>query len=121
MQQLVDQAFLSASAPQFSQVSGDGDAFIEPNETWAVDMVLTNSGGASASSIVGTLSSNSANVTVLSSQSTYPNLGPGDSSNNLLLSFRVEPAYLCGARLALGGPAVPFTGPAAAVLVTDLT
>ena len=95
------QAFLTASAPQFFQVIGDGDGVIEPNETWAVDMVLTNSGGASASSIVGTLQSNSANVTVLNSQSTYPNLGPGDSSNNLSLTFRVEPAYLCGARLSL--------------------
>ncbi|MCX7059662.1 MAG: S8 family serine peptidase [Gammaproteobacteria bacterium] len=86
----------------FSQQSGDNDSAIEPNETWEVDLTVLNIGGATASAISATLSSNSPDITVLTGQQDLPvNLGPGDSTSTGKLRFRLGSSYPCGAPLPL--------------------
>ncbi len=81
----------------FTQVSGDGDAFIEPNETWSVSLPLTNQGGATASSVRVSLSSSTSGVTIVNADSAYPNIAPGSSAANTSgFTFRVESTFPCG-------------------------
>ncbi|WP_293395238.1 Calx-beta domain-containing protein, partial [Nevskia sp.] len=91
------QPFLSAGTAVYTQIVGDGDNVIEPNETWSISLPLTNIGAASAASINSTLSSATAGVTILSANSTYPNLAPSASAGNATAyQFRVETAFPCG-------------------------
>ncbi|HEX4499217.1 MAG TPA: IPTL-CTERM sorting domain-containing protein [Thermoanaerobaculia bacterium] len=70
-------AFLAAGTPVKTQVSGDGDAFVEPNETWSLTIPLSNTGGASATGIVGTLTTSTPGITILTGTSAYPDLTVG--------------------------------------------
>ncbi len=97
------QAVLAVGNAVYTQVSGDGDNAIEPNETWSVSIPLRNVGAATAASISGTLSAPSTTgLTILDSVSSYPNLAPNASAaNSTAFRFRVESNYLCGRPLAL--------------------
>ena len=97
------QAVLAVGNAVYTQVSGDGDNAIEPNETWSVSIPLRNVGAATAASVSGTLSAPSTTgLTILDSVSSYPNLAPNASaSNSTAFRFRVESNYLCGRPLAL--------------------
>ena len=55
-----------------TQVVGDGDAFIEPNETWNLTVPLTNIGGATATAISAVLSTSTPGVTVDPAQLRLP-------------------------------------------------
>jgi len=91
------QPYLAAGTAVYTQIVGDGDNVIEPNETWSISLPLTNVGAASAASINSTLSSATAGVTILSANATYPNLAPSASANNATAyQFRVETAFPCG-------------------------
>src|SRR6185369_11108521 len=97
------QAYLAAAAPVFSQVGGDGDAFIEIGEDWAMSVPLTNVGGANATGISATLTSSTPGVVILHGTSTYPDLAPGavhrSQTNLTLFAFTTTPAVPCGAAL----------------------
>ncbi|HEX4499218.1 MAG TPA: IPTL-CTERM sorting domain-containing protein [Thermoanaerobaculia bacterium] len=71
------EALLTAGTPVETQVSGDGDAFVEPNETWSLTIPLTNTGNHDATGVVGTLTTSTPGVTILTGTSAYPDLTVG--------------------------------------------
>jgi uncharacterized repeat protein (TIGR01451 family) len=91
------QAFLDDGTVVPSQVVGDGDAFIENNETWALTIPLTNIGSVNATNITGTLTTSTPGVTIGNGNSSYPNLAPTASGNNTTpYTFVVSGAAICG-------------------------
>ena len=72
-----------------TQVAGDGDAALEPNEVWDFTIPLSNSGASGATTITATLGSPGPGATVLSGTSTYADLAPGASVGNAT-PFRVR-------------------------------
>ncbi len=89
-------ATLSLGTITPTQVSGDGDAVIEPGETWQVSVQLQNSGTDTASSINATVLSLQTGVTVTQATSTYPAIGPsGNAVNATLFSFNTA-GIACG-------------------------
>jgi uncharacterized repeat protein (TIGR01451 family) len=96
----VPQALLDDGTPVPTQFVGDGDAFIEPNETWNLDVPLTNVGGVAATAISAVLSTSTVGVTVSQPNSTYPDLAPTASANNATpYRFAVGGAVPCGGRI----------------------
>lgn len=97
------QAFLDDGTPVYTQVGGDGDAFVEPGEDWSVTVPLTNVGGVAATAISATLTSSTPGVVILSGNSTYPDLAPTATANN-------DTPYLFTTTAALGcGTVIDFT------------
>jgi uncharacterized repeat protein (TIGR01451 family)/fimbrial isopeptide formation D2 family protein len=91
------QALLSAGTPIQTQLIGDGDAFVEPNETWNLTVPLTNIGAANATNISAVLTTSTPGVTIVSGASAYPNLAPGASANNTTpYAFMVTGVVPCG-------------------------
>ncbi len=114
------QPSLTAGTAAYAQVVGDGDAFIEPNETWSINLPVTNNGAATAVGINGTLSSSTANVTIVNATSAYADLGVGASgTNSAPYLFRVDTALLCGTPLVFSVN-VSYNGPSSP-LVAALT
>ncbi|MGH8596945.1 MAG: hypothetical protein ACREXT_09845, partial [Gammaproteobacteria bacterium] len=96
----VPQAFLDAGTPVFTEFAGDGDASIEPNEVWSLVVPLQNIGGAAATAISATLTTPTANITLINSNSGYPDLAPSASANNTLnYSFLVGAGFGCGGKI----------------------
>ncbi|MGH6831246.1 MAG: S8 family serine peptidase, partial [Methylocella sp.] len=96
----VPQAVLDAGTPVYSEFAGDGDAFIEPNEVWRLIVPLQNIGGVAAMAISATLTTATANVTLINSNSGYPDLAPSASANNTLnYSFLVGASFGCGGKI----------------------
>jgi uncharacterized repeat protein (TIGR01451 family) len=90
-------AFLAAGAAVPTQVIGDGDAFVENNETWSLTVPLTNAGGANATAISAVLTTSTSGVTIGSGNSAYPDLAVGASGNNTTpYSFTVTGTVPCG-------------------------
>ena len=91
------QAFLEAEPEVATQAIGDGDAFVENNETWNLTVPLTNVGGAPATAISATLTTSTPGVTIGSGVSAYPDLAVAASGNNTTpYSFTVGAATPCG-------------------------
>jgi subtilisin-like proprotein convertase family protein len=112
------QAYLSADAPLFTQISGDGDAYIEPNETWSVQIPLSNIGGATAKGISGKLSTSTPKLKVTANSSAYANIKAGKSaSNSTPFVFTLPSNVACGSNIDLSlkvsynGNASPQTFP----------
>lgn len=92
------QALISIGAATKAQLIGDGDAFVEPNETWTLIIPITNVGAANASAITGTLATTTPGVIISPTSSPYPDLAPGDSADNTTpFGFTVTQAVPCGA------------------------
>jgi uncharacterized repeat protein (TIGR01451 family) len=95
-------AFLDDGTPALTEVLGDGDAFVEPNEIFDVVIPLTNVGGSSATAISAVLSSPSAGVAVLVANSAYPNLAAlASAGNTTSYRIRIGSAALCGGTIQL--------------------
>lgn len=91
------QATLTAGTAVPTQAIGDGDAFVEPNETWNLTIPLTNAGGAPATAISATLTTSTPGVTVVQANSTYPDLAPTVSGNNVTpYTFALNGSATCG-------------------------
>jgi uncharacterized repeat protein (TIGR01451 family) len=91
------QAFLTGGTPVFTQVGGDGDAFVEPGEDWGLTIPLTNGGGAAATAISAVLTSSTPGVTILAGSSTYPDLAPAASASNATpYVFTTNASVACG-------------------------
>jgi hypothetical protein len=101
-------ATLSAGAPVSTQVAGDGDSAIEPNEVWDVSIPLTNDGLVSGTTITATLTSTTPGVTLFNGTSVYSNIAPGGTVANAT-PFRVRVGGTCGQSIALT-LAVGYTG-----------
>src|SRR4029450_13839761 len=74
-------AALSAGTVNPTQVSGNGDAFVDPGEDWKFDIVLNNLGGAAAFRIVAPLARNTPGVGVTSGCVPYPNIAAGANAS----------------------------------------
>ena len=95
------QPVLSAAAPVLTEVTGDGDAFVENFETWGVTVQLTNTGSAPATAISATLTSSTPGVTIGSGNSAYPDLNPAASASNITpFQFSLSALPPCGGRLS---------------------
>ena len=95
------QPVLSAANPVLTEVTGDGDAFVENFETWGVTVQLTNTGSAPATAISATLTSSTSGVTIGSGNSAYPDLIPADSASNITpFQFSLSALPPCGGRLS---------------------
>lgn len=89
--------FLAAGGAGLTQIVGDGDSVVEPNETFSISLPLTNVGLRTATSISATLSTTSPAVTMLGAISAYPDLAPSaTASNTTAFVFRVESGFTCG-------------------------
>jgi uncharacterized repeat protein (TIGR01451 family) len=99
------QVFLTAGDPAPTQVTGDGDPFVETYETWSLTVPLTNQFGidsppAAATAITAVLTTSTPGVTIGSPASAYPDLAPGATASNLSpYVFTVTGAFPCGATL----------------------
>jgi uncharacterized repeat protein (TIGR01451 family) len=110
-------AFLDDGTPVPTQVMGDGDAYIEPNEIFSLIWPLQNIGGAPATAISAVLSSSTPGVTINTANSTYPDLAVSASANNNTpFVFTVGSAAACGSGIDLtltvtysGGSSSPQT------------
>jgi subtilisin-like proprotein convertase family protein len=119
-------ASLSVDTATPTQVTGDGDAFIEPGEKFDLSVSLKNVGGASATSVSGVLSTSTPGVTIFPDTAPWPDIAPTSSEQNLVpFRFKVGPALACGSTIHFtltanftGGPTpnvVEFTLPTGAV------
>ncbi|MGQ0699518.1 MAG: carbohydrate binding domain-containing protein [Panacagrimonas sp.] len=101
---------LTAGAAVYTQVIGDGDSAIEPNETWSISLPLTKRGPSTATAVNATLSMTSGDVSLLGNTSAYPNIAPDASqSNTTAFSFRVESSFPCGGAIEFSA-LVSYTG-----------
>jgi uncharacterized repeat protein (TIGR01451 family) len=91
------QALISIGTAAKTQLIGDNDAFVEPNETWTLIIPITNVGAANATAITGTLTTSTPGVTIAPAASAYPDLAPGASGNNTTpYGFTITQAVPCG-------------------------
>ena len=81
---------------------GNGNGAVDPNECNQLTLFLQNAGGAPATNITAVLSSTTPGVTILQSQSAYPNLAGGAAAANLT-PFRIltAPSSPCGTPVSL--------------------
>lgn len=122
-------ATLRLGAPVGTQVAGDGDSAIEPNEVWDVAIPLGNDGLVSATAIAATLTSTTPGVTLFNATSAYANVAPGGTVANTtpfrvnvgggtcgqLMTFTLAVSHTGGSQptrsfdlaLRLGGPGTP--------------
>jgi len=80
------------------EIDGDGDANIEPGETWSVRAVLRNAGGVTALGVEGRLVTGSPGVTLLDSTPVaFGDIPGGDTAPSLgSVGFIVDPTFACG-------------------------
>ena len=90
-------AFDSIVLP-LTEDDGDGDANVEPGETWSVRVQLRNGGGQSANGVVARLATASPAVTLLGPTTrSFGDLGPGAVGEPAEpFTFLVDPAAACG-------------------------
>ncbi|WP_165371638.1 S8 family serine peptidase [Pseudolysobacter antarcticus] len=91
---------LSAGTAVKTQIIGDGDAYVEPNETWALSVPLTNSGAMSATAVSAVLSSATPGVSIVSGTSAYADIAPAGTANNTTpFAFKLGSTAPCGGML----------------------
>tara|TARA_R110000850_G_scaffold85460_11_gene184002 strand:+ start:11679 stop:14984 length:3306 start_codon:yes stop_codon:yes gene_type:complete len=80
------------------QLAGDGDADVEPGEQWALTVPFQNVGSATASSVIGRLSTGTIGVNISTPASGYANIAAGNTrNNNRQYVFEVLESAVCGA------------------------
>lgn len=83
---------------------------IDPGESASVSVTVSNTGGANATNVVGTLTSTTPGVTITSGTSAYPALPSGTTgANTVPFTFSVDGSVICGARLDFA-LSLDFTG-----------
>ncbi|WP_439638439.1 S8 family serine peptidase [Nevskia sp.] len=96
------QPYLTAEDAQFTQIAGDGDGVIEPGESFALQLPLSNIGAVAATGIRATLTAAGSGVTVFNGSSDYADIAAGSTAgNDTALTFRVESSFPCGRNLSL--------------------
>jgi hypothetical protein len=76
------QAVLGIDAVSISDAAGDNDGVVEPGETIALDVIVTNAGTLTATGVTGLLNLTAGSASLLDPASTYPNLAPGATAAN---------------------------------------
>ncbi len=99
-------ALSGSGANTFTDNTGNGNnnGRIDPGETSIrLTVPVVNGGTIAATSVTGTLVSNTPTVTVTTNSSTYPNLPAtgGTGSNNTAYVISVSPSHVCGAPINL--------------------
>jgi hypothetical protein len=97
---------------------GDGDGIIERDECTNLTVTIVNDGTATATGIVGELSTTTPGVTITQPFSDYPNLAPGAMASNVT-PFRISTSagFVCGTPIELtltlnyaeGADTIPIT------------
>jgi subtilisin-like proprotein convertase family protein len=96
-------AILTLGSHTANEVEGNGDAYIDPNETWQLYIPISNTGAAGSSALSATLLASTPNVQILAAASTYPDLPPGAAGVNASgFVIQLGPNAICGT-------SVPFT------------
>jgi subtilisin-like proprotein convertase family protein len=90
--------FLELGPVTLTAVGGDGDAFVEPGENGRLQVVLRNTGGATAINVHATLATTTPGVTVTTANSNYPFIGSngGTATNITPFAFTLSPTAPCG-------------------------
>jgi autotransporter-associated beta strand protein len=82
--------------------SGNGDAFIQPNECNLLNVVITNLSGVLVTNISATLLSSTPGVSVVQPASLYPNLSSNGRGTNLTpFQLSIAPTFICGQNIGL--------------------
>lgn len=93
---------LSIQPVTFSDAApgGNNNGAIDPGETIALTVPLTNGGDATATGVSGTLTTTTGTVTIANGTSAYPDIAPAaTASNTTALRFQVSASQVCGAPL----------------------
>jgi subtilisin-like proprotein convertase family protein len=91
-------AKLAAGARTVVPSTGDGDAWLEPGETATLEQVIANLGGATATDVTVTLTSETPLATVVQGTTTYDPIDPGEHAAPAgpPLEIAVAPSCPCG-------------------------
>lgn len=73
-----------------SEASGNGNGIFDPGETITISADLNNSGPATATSVVATLSTSCLGITVSSSQAVFPDIPSNETRTSLTPHFSVQ-------------------------------
>jgi hypothetical protein len=81
-----------------TELDGDGDANVEPGETWGVRPILRNAGGQDALGVRARLATVTPGITVLSPDTLdYGDIVAGAAASSVsLYEFTVDPSFTCG-------------------------
>jgi subtilisin-like proprotein convertase family protein len=75
---------------------------IDPNECNDLVVTVTNNGTATATMLMGTLTTSTPDVTISSGTQSFPDLAPGASGSNLMpFQISTSPAFVCGTAIDL--------------------
>ena len=81
---------------------GNGNGMIDPDECNNLNVLVTNSGSAAATTVQGILSSLTPGVVIGKSIASYPNIGAGQSAlNETAFTVSTEPSFICGTTVNL--------------------
>ncbi|PKO12071.1 MAG: hypothetical protein CVU39_25980 [Chloroflexi bacterium HGW-Chloroflexi-10] len=99
--QTVSYAVLEAAGNTLTQVTGNGDAVVDPGEVYDLLIPLSNAGGAQALDVNGTLSLLNSGAVITQPFSAYPDINMGAAENNTVLyRFTVNSDQVCGESLS---------------------
>lgn len=94
------QAVIAQGTAVPTEISGDGDGAIEPNEDYSLSIPLENIGAVAATAVTAVLTSSTPGVSVYQANSAYADLAPAATGPNLAgYLFKVGGAVPCGASL----------------------
>jgi subtilisin-like proprotein convertase family protein len=84
-----------------AELLGNGDAVIDPAESWQLTIPISNTGAVAATAVSATLLTSAPGVEILTGASSYPDLAVGEAGANVTpFVFRLAPDFVCGAPLA---------------------
>jgi uncharacterized repeat protein (TIGR01451 family) len=87
---------LAVGAVTTAQVTGNGDAFVDPGEDWSLFVTLRDAGGAAARQVSATLSSATPGVGFTNATAAYPDIAAGASAANATPFLFTPYAVPCG-------------------------
>ncbi|CAG1010105.1 Calcium-dependent protease [Phycisphaerales bacterium] len=91
------------NSPSDAAPNGNANGVVEPGESsLTLTVQMLNSGAQTATNVVGTLSSLTPTVNIISGVSAYPNMAPGvPQMNTVPFVFAVSPSHVCGDAISL--------------------
>jgi hypothetical protein len=104
-----------------SQVSGgNGNGLVDPNECNALNIVIQNNGGATATLVSGVITTATPGLTIIQGSSAYPNVAiTGTATNNTPFRISTSAPYACGAA-ALVNLVLTYNGGSNVVIPVNL-
>lgn len=103
---------LFVSSVFFVEETGNGDAFMDPGETYDVTLELGNDGTAPATGVTATLSFPSPQIVFANNTTPYSDIPVGESKLNInFISFTIATDALCGGLFQMDIEAHATSGP----------